>query len=195
MNDIVTLQLADATVQIPHATVMRNFLDSLGRPTIAAAVPPIGEQCSGQGGVNAGLMRNPYGPDYWLIVPTDPAADLGKMQWGGSGKDEPNAVDEYDGRVNTRVLVESDHDHPAAQACAALTIDGHSDFYLPARRELALLYANVPELFEKGWHWSSTQSSAGLAWGQYFAHGYQYGGYKVTECRVRPVRRLVTSSI
>ncbi|HET9678962.1 MAG TPA: DUF1566 domain-containing protein, partial [Gammaproteobacteria bacterium] len=71
-----------------------------------------------------------------------------------------------------------------------LTVDGHSDLYLPARRENALLYTNLPELFEKCWHWSSTQYSADDAWGQGFGNGGQNGIHKYYECRVRAVRRF-----
>jgi hypothetical protein len=63
---------------------------------------------------------------------------------------------------------------------------------LPNRREAALLFANVPELFESAWYWTSEQS-AGLeayAWYQGFDYGYQDDPHKGNELRARAVRRL-----
>ena len=63
---------------------------------------------------------------------------------------------------------------------------------LPTRREQALLYANLPEQFEKTWYWSSEQSASGsnCAWFQIFSVGHQYDGHKGHELRARAVRRL-----
>ncbi|MFS9605595.1 hypothetical protein, partial [Klebsiella pneumoniae] len=70
-------------------------------------------------------------------------------------------------------------------------IEGHSDFYLPAIIELALCIANVPELFEKEWHWSSSQRSANNAFYMVFDDGGQLYSAKNYELRVRPVRRFI----
>lgn len=63
---------------------------------------------------------------------------------------------------------------------------------LPTRRELALCYANVPELFEKAWYWSCEQSAGdeASAWAQGFANGGQTTTRKHHELRARAVRRL-----
>jgi hypothetical protein len=82
----------------------------------------------------------------------------------------------------------------AATAWAArLRDDDHSDFVLPRRHEQALLYGNVPELFEKAWFWSSEQSAsnAACAWVQHFDYGHQYYYHKSSELRARAVRRLI----
>lgn len=162
----------------------------------ALSIPRIGEFWPEQGGVNAGLMRGVNGQsDYYLIVPTDPAASF-DAEWGGYGENEACSKDDFDGLANTRALVASKHEHPAAECCAALTLDGHSDFYLPAKRELQLCAANVPELFDRhDWHWSSTQRSAINAWTQYGANGNQTNGSKFSAWRVLPVRRFIPSSI
>lgn len=158
----------------------------------ASQVPAIGEYWPGQGGVYAGVMRGDNGQaDYHLIVPTDPAVQGKKLAYGGYEVDEPEASGKRDGLANTQHLVEgSGENHPAAQWCDSLTIEGHSDLYLPAISELALCMANVPELFDKEWHWSSSQRSAYYAFHVGFDGGYQYYDDKDTELRVRPVRRL-----
>jgi hypothetical protein len=63
---------------------------------------------------------------------------------------------------------------------------------LPTRRDLALCFANVPELFEKEWYWSaeSVAGYAAYAWFQYFTNGTQYYGRKGSVLRARAVRRL-----
>ena len=69
----------------------------------------------------------------------------------------------------------------------AQTIGGE----LPTRREQSLLFANLKDQFERGWHWSGETytSCASYAWGQYFDDGCQDGGHKNGECHARAVRR------
>ncbi|MFZ2306192.1 MAG: DUF1566 domain-containing protein, partial [Rhodoferax sp.] len=73
----------------------------------------------------------------------------------------------------------------------AITIDGHSDYYLPALGELNSAAANVPELFNTdGWYWTSTQGSRSYAFVQDFEGGNSYWSYKYGERRVRAFRRI-----
>jgi hypothetical protein len=66
---------------------------------------------------------------------------------------------------------------------------------LPTRDESALLYAHLRGEFEGGWHWTGTQYSSRLAWGQLFRDGGQDGlGKGSGECRARAVRRLPLQS-
>jgi hypothetical protein len=162
---------------------------SLGLSITQSKPPRIGEPWPEQGGVFAGIMRGENcQPDYYLLVPVDKKANKAEIKWGGAGKETANANFEFDGQANTSSLC--DGNHPAAEWAAGLSIDGHKDFYLPSRRELSLCYANVPELFEKEWHWSSTQSSAGCAYIQFFGLGYQLSDHKGLGYRARAVRRL-----
>jgi hypothetical protein len=73
---------------------------------------------------------------------------------------------------------------------AGIEIDGHKDYYLPARAELWAARANAPELFDKAWHWSSTQDSRNDAFVQGFEHGSSDWTYKGGEHRVRAFRRI-----
>lgn len=167
----------------------------LAAPSTPTALRPVrvGEFWAEQGGVLAGLMRGENGkPDYFLIVPTDPAAEVESIEWGGKGDNEPNACSEFDGKANTLALaVDSAIEHPAAQWAHELAIGQFDDFYLPARRELSLMYANVPELFKTEWHWSSTQYSEAYAWLQNFGYGDQTNAWKNNDTRARAVRRLL----
>lgn len=194
MNDMVKLQIGEGAILLPQNKVIQGLLASMGVP--ANDAPPVGEYWPGQGGVNAGLMRGVNGePDYYLIVPTHADASFVDVPWGDTGEEIAGAACEFDGMKNTLAIIGAEGEHPAAEKCRSLCIEGHRDFYLPARRELSLCYANVPELFEKRWHWSSTQCSAHTAWGQGFADGLQGDGHKDLVGRVRAVRRLTYSSI
>ena len=153
--------------------------------------PPVGKLWPGQG-IYAGIMRGEKGlPDYHLFISGDPATAHAGIAWGASGQHEAGACSAFDGHANTAALVASKHDHPAAQWAAGLHADGHADWYLPSRRELRLLWVNVPELMAEGWHWSSTQYGARSAWGQDFAGGYQFYYGKAHEGRARAVRRFL----
>ncbi len=67
---------------------------------------------------------------------------------------------------------------------------------LPTRRELALLFANLPEHFVKRAYWSSetVSGSSGSAWCQSFYYGGQYDNRKGALLRARAVRRLERGS-
>ena len=49
----------------------------------------------------------------------------------------------------------------------------------------------MPELFEKDYHWSSSQRSARHAYLMDFEGGWLYGNRKYNEFLVRPVRRFI----
>ena len=63
---------------------------------------------------------------------------------------------------------------------------------LPLRKEQAVMFGNVPQLFEKAWYWSSEQYAGHdeYAWFQGFDGGYQDGYRKDSRCRARAVRRI-----
>lgn len=63
---------------------------------------------------------------------------------------------------------------------------------LPTRRELALLYANLREQFERVWYWSGEpqEPRAQLVWGQNFTSGIQTMYGRPFRGRARAVRRL-----
>lgn len=155
--------------------------------TLQLVAPRIGAYWEGQGGIYAGVMPGIDGErDYHLIVSADEGVDL---EWGPYGKRIEGADSKTDGLANTKALIAAGG-HPAANWTNEYTKESHTDFYLPAQRELNLCYATCAEKFAKDWYWSSTQSSATSAWYQFFDDGYQLYANKTYPGRARAVRRL-----
>jgi len=67
---------------------------------------------------------------------------------------------------------------------------------LPTRRELALLFANLRESFQRDWYWSSEPHAtrAQLVWGQNFASGIQTIYGRPYRGHARAVRRISTAA-
>jgi alpha-tubulin suppressor-like RCC1 family protein len=73
--------------------------------------------------------------------------------------------------------------HQAAQYCADLNINGHSDWYLPAQNELAVMYANNATIGNfltsaLGHYWTSTELSANSSTYFDFQMGWDSGSLK-----------------
>lgn len=82
----------------------------------------------------------------------------------------------------------------AFQICSTYSIGGYSDWYLPSRYELTLMYLNLKTMnlgnFSNGWYWSSTEFSSQAAWVINFTNG-SYAGYSKwgsPSVIVRPIR-------
>ena len=82
----------------------------------------------------------------------------------------------------------------AAKLCSDLTQGGFSDWFLPSKEELNLMYENLYlkglGSFEERTYWSSSErdEDKDWAWGQVFKKGSQNHGSKSNENRVRAVR-------
>jgi len=66
----------------------------------------------------------------------------------------------------------------AAVLCVNLSLGGYTDWFLPSKDELNLMYTNlkVHEIggFKSSSYWSSSEYNAYKAWYQYFYDGFQY---------------------
>jgi len=97
------------------------------------------------------------------------------------------------GQANTSAIVTSQGDGSyAAKLCDDLDSEGHTDWYLPSRDEMNLMYtvlrANSIGGFAESSYWSSSETSAMDAWRQYFGNGNQYESDKGLNLAVRAVR-------
>ena len=86
----------------------------------------------------------------------------------------------------------------ASQLCQDLNLGGKTDWYLPSKYELNLMYENIGQgnvlglgnvgNFANYDYWSSTEADNNFAWFQYFFNGNQYSFWKSVTISVRAVR-------
>lgn len=192
----IKFSLGGVKFSADHETTARAVLEhALKRSNIAilpsaspASMPAVGESWPAQGGVYAGYVRGENGQKgHHLIVATDDSAYF-KGKYGCYGDEIDGANHKRDGAANTQAMAKAGCN--IAKKISALSIDGHQDFYIPSQCELMLCFINVPELFKKEWHWSSTQFSAVYAWCQGFDGGGVDYGVKGCEFCLRAVRRI-----
>ena len=80
----------------------------------------------------------------------------------------------------------------AADICANLSLGGYSDWFLPSKDELNLMYNKLKvagvDGFTDYYYWSSSENNANTAWTQYFLDSLQTFIGKTAGLRVRAVR-------
>jgi Protein of unknown function (DUF1566) len=88
----------------------------------------------------------------------------------------------------------------AAKICNDLVIGTYSDWYLPSKYELNLMFTNIGQGapapntniggFPETWYWSSTEADSGRAWRQafYTGLGWQFKTEKFYDHSVRAIR-------
>lgn len=151
---------------------------------VAQLVPAVGEYWPGQGGRLIGMH-----PEGGYLVVGEPLE--GKFQFGRYDQDL-TGFSPTDGETNTRALF-CLGDAPAALAASKYTADGHHDFYLPSQTEGAMILGALG--LSDGIFWTSTPYGSYGAWAVNFEDGGVYLWYRTDEFRVRPVRRVIPSSI
>jgi hypothetical protein len=94
------------------------------------------------------------------------------------------------GAANTaRAVADNSTADSAITVAASFTVNGHDDWFLPSRDELAEMYfqKNAIGGFSSN-YWSSSEFLENRAWRTEFGNGYTDGVVKTTGYRVRPVR-------
>ena len=112
-----------------------------GLDTLDPANLPIGQFY--QGGYFAGYISHTSNSTatHGLIVAPKETGESSSLQWKTTATTTSGTTSGYDGAANTASM--SNANHPAANYCAGLTIDGYSDWYLPAPYELEIAYYNL----------------------------------------------------
>lgn len=180
------------SVALPAHAAVKQLLEQMERQPhqpAASIRPKIGEYMPGQGGIYVGDILGDDGVVYGLIDAGKDAAVKGS--WGAEG--EIKGLSQWDGLTNTNAL--RTRGCPVADLVAGYERDGHTDFYLPSRRELIVAAANVPHLFDKDWHWTSTPYGSVNAWAVGFENGSCNIRDRLNEFLARPFRRFISSPL
>lgn len=118
-------------------------------------------------------------------------SDQGDVPWGCYGTTiggTSTAI--YTGQANTSAIVTGcTAGGIAALICFDLVLNGYSDWYLPSKDELNQMYLQKNAIGSfSGVYWSSSETSAGSAWGQSVDSGSQGPLAKTNACDVRAIR-------
>jgi hypothetical protein len=89
------------------------------------------------GGYYAGKI-NVSGTQYYLIVAPKATGENSSVQWKTSNTSTTGTSSVIDGPTNSSNM--NNASHPAAQFCEGLSIGGYTDWYMPAKNELEVLY-------------------------------------------------------
>jgi hypothetical protein len=107
--------------------------------TTATSFVPIVAGTAYAGGFFAGkIVIN--GLNYALVVAPKASGENASKIWNATNTTTAGTLSLNDGLSNSNAM--NNASHPAAQFCRALTIGGYSDWYLPSRDELEIVYRN-----------------------------------------------------
>ena len=148
----------------------------------------LGTKC--EGGYFGGIINNNEERYAVIVAPKDLGENY--LQFKTTNTADSYSQSIWNGQTNTLNI--NDNEHPVAQWCSNLNINSYTDWYLPAKDELNLIYNNLKNsgLFKKAFYWTSTEYAAGptSAWLQNFYPGYQYYSTKDDNAYVRAIRKV-----
>lgn len=132
MNDTAVRTLAAKTTPA-SAILMSDFYSKSSLPAIGASY---------QGGFYAGQISTSGNgvPTHNLVV-APVSSGQAQRQWKTSDDSTAGTTSVIDGPTNSANM--NNPDHPAAQFCEGLSIGGYTDWYMPAKNELEVLYYNL----------------------------------------------------
>jgi hypothetical protein len=159
--------------------------------TAASFVPTTLGQ-SYEGGFYTGVINIGGGVCYYLLIAPN-ATGCACCQWKTTRTSTSGTLSCLNGYTNTYGPL-NNATHPAGNWTATRSISGFSDWYLPARDELNIMYTNngsmpAGEGFAAPIYWSSTENTAENACNQFFSNGDIVSFIKTSYNRVRAVRR------
>lgn len=121
------------------------------------------------GGGFYGGKINDGGTEYYLIVAPKSSGENSSKQWKTSETITPGTASTTDGPSNTSAM--NNASHPAAQFCAGLSIGGFTDWYMPAKDELEVLYYNLKPTTDSNNTSSGTNTNAVPSRGSNYTSG------------------------
>jgi len=134
----------------------------------------------------------------WRYLEAAPAETEFTAKWGDQGTDvDGTSTAIGSGKRNTELIIGRAGISSAAGICSRLNFDGFTDWFLPSKDELDMMYKNLKLMgwggFNNNVYWSSSQYSAGGAWLQEFMNGrqkaeYKYSYFEYSTVSVRAIR-------
>ena len=122
-------------------------------------------------------------------------SDQGVAVWGCYGSSMPGAQSAAigTGAINTAaIMANCGGSGIAARLCDNLVLNGYSDWFLPSKDELVVMYQNRTLIggFQSGYYWSSTEAYPEYAWFYGIYQGNIYSSFekKYNNYYVRAVR-------
>lgn len=170
-------------------------------PSTGAITYTVGDTGPGGGLIFFVGLKNEY-PGF-MYLEAAPSDIPGTFLWCSDSSHSISAVSGPEawvvgrGQVNTNTML-SACSSGAANAAHAYTNNGKSDWFLPSRDELKLMYTNIhsSSVFTSGDYWSSSQNDVNFAWVQHFVtDGNAWATDKSFARYVRPVRAFSTLSV
>ena len=146
------MSTTDAALFPPHSTPNPRHCRIPERPTMdhttAALQPPTIIGTPFEGGFYAGLFR--VGEQLFaLIVAPKAGGEFAEVAWHQGSAVVEGATSCFDGMANTAALAEAGS--TLAQRVRALDLNGFTDWYLPSRDELELLYRHLKPTKHENW--------------------------------------------
>ncbi len=96
------------------------------------------------------------------------------------------------GNQNTADIIAGCTSSSASLLCDTLNLNGYTDWFLPSKEELRLMYTNLHSAglasFSNTSYWSSSEMTASFAWQVIFANGITQGTSKNNFISVRAIR-------
>lgn len=190
-SQMITRRIGSAEITLPVDDAFEAwFKQQFGKSIkVGRDIPRPGETVPGEGGVFAGFGPKEDGSLEWLIAAPIDIGYFKDLAYGEYGKEVSGAQSWYDGRANTAALL-AHGDHPAARKCAEFAHEGHSDYFLGAKLQMAAVFAALYGKVPKEWFLTSTQYSASSAWYQGFGTGNVNGWIKNAKAGVLPLRSV-----
>ena len=200
-----TVAAATTTVAATTTTVAATTTTVAATTTTVALACASGGLCAvGDTGPGGGIVFYDAGSvqSWGRYLEAAPFGDEVQRTWA-TGGNQNAAVSGADGTAigtgeqNTADIVAKSGNVAATSAavyCSELVSGGQSDWFLPSKDELNLMYTNLHSAstplggFSSVYYWSSSEVDGGSAWFQDFLYGSQFNLSKDYSIYVSPVR-------
>ena len=200
-----TVAATTTTVAATTTTVAATTTTVAATTTTVALACASGGLCAvGDTGPGGGIVFYDAGSvqSWGRYLEAAPFGDEVQRTWA-TGGNQSAAVSGADGTAigtgeqNTADIVAQSGNVAATSAavyCSELVSGGQSDWFLPSKDELNLMYTNLHSAstplggFSSVYYWSSSESDDNGAWSQRFGVGNQINFNKANAFYVRPVR-------